>query len=361
MRVAICYDWLDSRGGAERILSILKIQYPEATFFSLIYDRKCVLHIDKSKLYTSWLSRFVFIPKIKLLIPILGPVLWRKFDFTKFDFVVVLTSDNAIHARIPVGTKACYLLLTPPRYLWTEAYEIKKRLLRVLVMLISPVLRLQYFYCVKRKKINTISKESAKRFKTFCGVDANIIYPPIVRLNCGRECPSLNKNYFLVVSRLVAYKRIDIVIEAFKRLNLPLVVIGDGDKYEELRSLAGPNTKFLQKVDDTVLAEYYQNAIAVVFPTYEDFGLVPIEAQWCGTPVIAYAKGGAVETVIPGRTGVFFEEQTATALSECLVACGRDMEELRSYFARFRVSEMRWNAKKYSQEAFLRQILTTMA
>lgn len=107
------------------------------------------------------------------------------------------------------------------------------------------------------------------------------------------------------MSRLVAYKRVDIVIEAFRILNLPLVVIGNGDKYQELKSLAGSNTRFLQQVDDIVLAEYYQNAIAVVFPTYEDFGLVPIEAQWCGTPVIAYAKGGGLEIVIPGKTGVF--------------------------------------------------------
>lgn len=226
-------------------------------------------------------------------------------------------------------------------------------------MLFGPFWRLQYFYCVRRKEINTISKESAKRFKTFFGVEANIIYPPVVRLKCDIDRSLLKKDYFLLVSRLVAYKRVDIVIEAFRILNLPLVVIGNGDKYQELKSLAGSNTRFLQHVDDTVLAEYYQNAIAVVFPTYEDFGLVPIEAQWCGTPVIAYAKGGALETVIPGKTGVFFGEQTSSGLTKCLCAWGSDLLELRRYFGGFRVDEMRWNAKKYSEEAFLRQILTT--
>lgn len=106
MRVAICYDWLDSRVGAEKVLSIFKAYYPDTAFFSLIYDRRCAEQIERSKLYTSWLSRLVFVPKIKLLIPMLGPVLWRKFDLTKFDLIVVVSSDNAIHLRIPMGKRS---------------------------------------------------------------------------------------------------------------------------------------------------------------------------------------------------------------------------------------------------------------
>lgn len=174
-----------------------------------------------------------------------------------------------------------------------------------------------------------------------------MIYPPIEdKFFVVKPRDKKSRQYYLVVSRLVNYKKVDLVVEAFKKINHPLYIIGSGSELNHLQQISGNNIKFLGQVDDDQLINYYQNAKAVIFPQEEDYGLVPLEAQACGTPVLAFGRGGALETVLPNKTGLFFTKQTPESLVDCVT--------------RFEKHEIDYldcinQAKKFTQDKFKKQ------
>jgi glycosyltransferase involved in cell wall biosynthesis len=194
-----------------------------------------------------------------------------------------------------------------------------------------------------------ISDNVKKRIKKYYGCESEVIYPPADRLFLEKKVEKIeDKKYFLVVSRLVDYKRVDLAVRACTKLKLPLIVIGEGSEYERLDSLSGETVKFLGKVDDATLRAYYKNCRALIFPGVEDFGITMVEVQSAGKPVIAYGAGGALEIVKEGVTGVFFKKPTVKSLSEVL---------LKFKDSRYNENNCKKNATRFSEKNFRDSLL----
>ncbi len=322
MRVAIVHDWLNQRGGAEVVLEALVEMIPQSPIYTSMYWSQAM-----PQAYRSWDIRTSFMDRLPLVkrhhqpfLP-LYPFAFESFDFTGYDLVIsnksgfchgVITSPNTLHI--------CYCL-TPTRFLWDyAAYAQRERLSRLARRALPPFLnylrvwdraaadRVDHFVAISR----TIQRRIAKYYRH----DSAIIYPPV---DTGKFTPSDSQDdYFLIVSRLIPYKRIDLAVRAFNELGLPLVIIGDGRDRDSLQALAKDNVKFLGHVPDGEVGDYFARCRAFVLPGQEDFCIAPVEAQAAGRPVIAYAVGGALDTVKEGVTGAFFHEQTPEALIEVI-------------------------------------------
>ena len=246
----------------------------------------------------------------------------------------------------------CYCL-TPTRYLWSGYQDyFQNKAFRFLTKPIISYLRYWDRIASQRPDIYlAISKNIKKRIKKYYHRDSKVIYPPIdiQKWNLPAESEREKKeDYFLVVSRLVKYKKVDLVIKVFNKLGLPLKIVGIGNQERKLKRLARKNIEFLGQLTDKQLLGYYQKSQAVIFPQEEDFGLVPLEGQACGRPVIAYRKGGALETVIEGKTGLFFGSQTQKAL----------IKVVRKFaLIKFSPQACRQNAERFNQERFKREIV----
>jgi glycosyltransferase involved in cell wall biosynthesis len=322
LKVAIVHDWLNQRGGAEAVLEALVEMYPQAPIYTSMYWSQTM-----PQAYRSWDIRTSFMDRLPLakryhqpFLP-LYPLAFESFDFTGYDLVVsnksgfchgVITSPDTLHI--------CYCL-TPTRFLWDyPGYARRERLTRLARLALPPFLnylrlwdraaahRVDYFVAISR----TVQQRIAKYYRR----DSTIIYPPV---DTGKFAPSdSHDDYFLIVSRLIPYKRIDLAVRAFNELGLPLVIVGDGRDRDSLRALAKANIEFLGHVPDEKVGDYFARCRAFILPGQEDFCIAPVEAQAAGRPVIAYAAGGALDTVREGATGAFFYEQTPEALIEVI-------------------------------------------
>ena len=251
----------------------------------------------------------------------LYPLAFRSFDLSGYDLVITNTQGFANGVRTGAARTICYCL-TPMRWAWnTDAYIGRERAGRVAQWALRPAMQAirGWDRRVSRKMRHFvgISRGVAERIKRAYGRDAAVIYPPVeVRKHRLARKPG---DYFLVVSRLAPYKRIDLAVQACSRLGLPLKIVGDGRDRARLERMAGPTVEFLGfEPDDAVVRRYYSHCRAFLFPGEEDFGISPLEAQASGRPAIAFAGGGALDTVVPGVTGELFEEQTVDALAEVL-------------------------------------------
>ncbi|MCX8029925.1 MAG: glycosyltransferase, partial [Brevinematales bacterium] len=295
-------------GGAERVLISLKEVFSDAPIYTSIYNPE---NLDDSlknaKVITSFVNKFKDAQKKhQKYFPIM-PMAFESFNFNEFD-IVISSSSSCAKGIItkPDTVHICYCH-TPMRYAWEFYYEyyekenlslVKKKLLKYFMSYMRiwdrvSADRVDYFIAN--------SKNVAKRIWKHYRRDSVVIYPP-VRTDYFK-ISDIDEEYFLIVSRLVAYKRIDLAIETFNKLKLPLVIIGDGPEKEKLKRIANKNIKFLGRQPDEVVKEYYSKCRALIFPGEEDFGITPVEAQASGRPVIAFGKGGALETVIDGVTG----------------------------------------------------------
>jgi glycosyltransferase involved in cell wall biosynthesis len=347
VKVAITTDWLVSFGGAERVLIALHRLFPNAPVFTSVYDpRRLPAAMQGWDVRTSWLQRMPFaMRKHRALLPLM-PAAFERFDFAEYDLVITCSSafsKNAVVAPGAVNLCYCY---SPPRYLW-DLYEehVKGRAFRPLLALVARRLRAQDSRAARRvDRFIAISQEVAGRIRRNYGRDSQVIYPPV---DVERVVPD-GKNpedFYLVVSRLVPYKRIDLAIAAANKLRIRLVVVGEGPERRRLERLAGPTVEFLGRLGDAEIAELYARCRAFLFPGYEDFGIAPVEAQAAGRPVIAYGSGGATETVLNGETGLFFDQQTVSALADAI---------LRERESQFDPHACRRNAERFSSERFLR-------
>lgn len=320
MKVAIVHDWLNQRGGAESVLDVLHEMYPDAPIYTTIYDADAMPHSYRERdIRTSFMQHIPLAKKHHQPFLPLYPFAFQTFDLSGFD-VVISNSSGFCHS-VPTPPSTCHInyCLTPPRFLWSLPQYIERERIGGLAKWVLPrlVSRLRDWDAATAQQsvdyFVGISKAVVERIKNCYKRQADLIYPPV---DTSRFQPSSQvKDYFLVVSRLVPYKRVDLAVRAFNGLGLPLLVVGDGRDRKALQEIAKPNVKFTGRLPDHEVKELLSKCRAFIFPGEEDFGIAPLEAQASGRPVIAFAAGGALETVVEGVTGRFFYEPTPEALA----------------------------------------------
>jgi len=318
MKIALVYDRVNKWGGAERVLLALHQIWPQAPLYTAVYHPSAASWAKDFQIIPSFLNKFPLASSHHEIYPWLMPFAFESFNFDEFDVVISITSEFAkgIITK-PETLHLCYCL-TPTRYLWSgcKDYPIKFWMKPILARL-----RLWDQLASQRPDLYlAISKTVKKRIKKYYQRESEVIYPgiEIEKFSDSNYSSVDGSGYFLIVSRLVSYKHIEIAVEAFNQLGWPLKIIGRGRQENDLKKRARSNIEFLGGLTDKELIGYYQNCRAVIMPQEEDFGLVALEAQAAGKPVIAFARGGAAETVINGKTGLFFKEQTAESLIKAL-------------------------------------------
>ena len=352
MRVALVHDYLTQFGGAERVLLALMDLFPDAPVFTLVHDQKSMIDsFDQSRVRTSFLQRLPGARRHHRFFPMLMPLAIEQLDFSGFD--VVLSGSHSFGKGIITGPETMHVsyCFTPIRYAWDDSHRYVREFssgpwLHHLAPMALSYIRLWDYYAAQRvDSYITLSDFVARRIKKYYGRDSIVIPPPI---NVESFDVAQNEgDYFLVVSRLVPYKRVDLAIDACEKLGVPLKVVGTGPEEKELRRRAGKWTEFLGFVPEEELAIYYSGAKALLFPQEEDFGITPLEAAACGKPTIAFKAGGALETVVDGETGVFFESQDSNSLIDAILGF--------SHIAWDSVN-IRQHAELFSRDQFLHKI-----
>jgi glycosyltransferase involved in cell wall biosynthesis len=327
IKVAIVYDRVNKWGGAERVLLALHQIFPKADLFTSVYNPKTASWAKVfPNVYTSFLQKIPFAKSFHRGLPWLMPLAFESLNFDGYDLVISLTSEAAKGIITKPKTKHLCYLLTPTRYLWSHYDDyFKNGVLRFLSKpFVSYLRHWDKIAAFRPDKIVSISQEVRRRVKKYYGLLSDVIYPPIYfgnnnfKTTVGLSLGFDPQDYYLVVSRLEPYKKVDLVVETFNQLGERLVIVGVGSQFSLLKRKAKSNIKFLGKVNDATLAFYYQNAKALIMPQYEDFGLVSLEAQSYFLPVIAYRKGGACETVLEDKTGIFFDKQEVFSLVDAI-------------------------------------------
>jgi len=357
MKVALVHDFLTQYGGAEKVLEALHEIWPEAPIFTLFYDQKKLG--DKFKNFKIKVSPIQNLPFAlsfyRFYLPLL-PAAIERFNLNEYDLII---SDCSSFAK-GVITKRESLHLSylhcPTRFLWADTHQYLdslKGLEGFLRKIIAPVLTaLRVWDAQAARRPDYLLANSnfiAKEIKHFYHREAHVIYPPVEtdKFFISEQI----ENYFLLISRPRAYKKIELAIEAFKQLGLPLKIIGGDEKEIRLRrgGYGGPrgNIEFLGFVDEATKAKYFSRAQALIFPQKEDFGITAVEAMASGRPVIAFGEGGALETVIEGKTGLFFDQQEPNSLAEIV-------KKFKS--KNFNPQEIRAHSLKFDKKIFKKNI-----
>src|SRR3989344_17637 len=344
MKIALVHDYLTQYGGGERVLQALAEMFPEAPIYTLVYDERATGRVFAGReIRTSFLQRLPFTKRYHRLFPLIMPIAIEQFDFSEFDIVLSISASFAKGISTKPQTRHINYCLTPTRFLWDDSHHYIKESysswpVRKLLPLLVSYLRVWDKEAAYRvDEYIGISEFVRCRIKKYYERDSRLIYPP-VDTSKYTISPELG-NYFLMVGRLVSYKRFDLAIRAFAAMGLPLKIVGDGPELRKLKAQSSnaKNIQFLGLVSDYKMPELYARAQAVIFPQEEDFGLVPLESMASGRPVIAYRGGGALETIKEGVTGIFFDEQTEIALA---LAVGKyqlsayDPAEIRAHAAK---------------------------
>jgi len=324
VKIALVHDFLLKLGGAERVLKVFADMYPEAPIFTLLYDEKvCGKVFPAERVRTSFLQKLPagLRKRQKYLLPLM-PRAIESFDLSGFD--VILSSSGAYSHGILMPSSAkhiCYCH-SPMRYAWDYTHEYMQeqnagRLKKFLAgRLIHKVRQWDQIAADRADVYIANSNHVRKRIKKYYRKDSEIIYPPVDTRKFTAQ--KGHDNYYLIVSTLSPYKKIDLAIQLFNKIGKELIIIGEGSHYEYLRSIAASNVHVMGFKDDETVQKYMQNCRALIFPGEEDFGITPVEAMACGKPVLAYGKGGALETVVPGFSGEFFYEPTIESMEDGL-------------------------------------------
>jgi glycosyltransferase involved in cell wall biosynthesis len=335
LKVALVHDWLTGYRGGERVLHHLACRFPDADLFTLVHEPGCVpREIESRRIFTSPLDRLPGrASHYRKLLP-LFPWAIRRFDLTGYDLVLSTSHAVAKSVRIPKGVAHVDYCFTPMRYVWdhVDTY-LGSGLKRFLAQPLVAALRRFDARTSGEESVTrfvAISTDVASRIQRHYGRSAQIVPPPI-DLSWIETASDKAEDYYLLVGGFVPYKREDLAIEAFRRLDRRLIIVGDGPTRGRLERDAPSNVEFTGRVDEPTLARHYRSCRALLYPQHEDFGLVAVEAQGAGRPVIGLAKGGLIDTVRPlesadsqhlsdpaGPTGVFFAEQTPAALCEAI-------------------------------------------
>ncbi len=321
-KIAIVCDWLTNFGGAERVIYQFHKMFPDAPIFTSLYNKEKMVGFEDADVRTSWLQKIPGAKSKHQLFLHFLPGVFESFDLDEFD--IVLSSSHSCAKGVitkPETLHICYCH-SPMRYAWDESHTyIDQYPLNGLVKRIVPhfIHKIRMWDRLSAERVDKYISNSAfvqKRIEKYYGKNSMVIHPPV---ECDRWPVSTDHgDYYLAVGRITTYKRFDLLVETFNQLGLPLKIVGTGPDLKKLKQIANSNIEFLGRVSDDDLRELYMNAKGLLFPQVEDFGIIPLEAMSAGTPVIAFKSGGSLETVVEGKTGVFFEEQTVEALAEAI-------------------------------------------
>lgn len=353
-KIALIHDWFDRIAGSEKVVKEILKCYSDAKVHSIVDhltdDQRKALGINSIE--TSFVQKLPFSKKKFRNYLALMPLAIEQFDLSEFD--IVLSSSHAVAKGVITSHEQLHIsyVHTPIRYAWELQHEYLKqkgleRGLKAMIVktMLHKVRGWDQSTAGRPDVYIANSKFIAGRIRKTYDRPAHVIYPP-VDVNDFKLCHKKD-NFYLAAGRLVPYKRFDLVVEAFSKIpDAKLVVIGDGPEMDKLKSIAGTNVQLLGYQTDEVLRDHMQRAKGFVFAALEDFGIMPVEAQACGTPVIAFKRGGTAETVIHGETGLHFEEQTADCLTEKIL----EMEELPKGF--FDPDAIRTHAEKFNRRRF---------
>lgn len=356
LKIALVHEYLTRLGGAERVLKHLLDIYPKADIYTLLYNQDKVSSVfppDNIKssfvnTFPNWLKS-----KVKFLAPIL-PSAIESLDLSQYD--VIISSTNSFAKGVITKPKSIHIAYchAPATFLWNAFHSYRKQQRKngfgnFMILLLTHYLRQWDRQAADRVDYFIAnSKLTQNRIKKYYRRDSVVIYPPVDvdRLKPTKE----HKDYFLIVSQLTQYKNIDIAIEAFNKINLPLVIIGDGPERKRLQKLAGPNVEIKGFLDDETTVEYYQNCRAFIFAGSDDFGIAPVESMAAGKPVLALRDGGALETIIEGKTGEFFDAPIIELLADGVRRITEntyDYKLIRKHSERFSTSVFINNIEKY--------------
>ena len=323
-KVAIVHDWLTSMGGAEPVVLELSKLFPEAPIYTSVYDKKKASAFSDKDVRTTYLQKLLpsFIRYKHVLWPVLRAFAFRKLDLSDYDVIISSSSAESKSVRKKPGAIHICYCHTPTRYYWSHYNEFKHEFnFGILTPIIRPFIPI-FVHWMRKKDLQSVkgvdffianSNVTKDRIKKYYGRDSVVVHPPVDTKRFITKNNS-NKNGYILWGRHVPYKRFDLAIEACNRLAVNLTVVGAGPDTERLKKLAGPTIAFVGRVDDATLVDLAHSSKAFLFPNEEDFGISAVEALASGLPVIAYKKGGALDIVEDGVTGVFFESQTVDGL-----------------------------------------------
>jgi glycosyltransferase involved in cell wall biosynthesis len=372
LKVAIVCDWLTGIGGAERVILELHKLYPEAPIYTSQFDPKALPWFEAANVRTSWLQK---LPKrLKKFLPLLRAWTFSRLDLSEYD--LVLSSSGAEAKAVKTGpntTHICYCH-SPTHYYWIRHDEYLEKpgfpfglnwLARLsLKLLVGPLKRWDRRAAKRPDYLIANSTYTQANIKRYYRRDSTVIFPPVEVDRFKSAAAPPPRHGFVVAGRQTPYKRFDLAIRACDQLGVPLIVIGDGPDHRRLERLAnklpGRGTTFLTNVSDHDIVEHFQTALGFIMPSMDDFGIVAVEAMAAGTPVIAYSKGGSVDYVQPGKTGLFFERQTVRSLSSKLeVAAAKtwDHKAIADAAQQFSVANFVKNMQDYIKRALIERSL----
>ncbi|GAC1380739.1 MAG: glycosyltransferase family 4 protein [Ktedonobacteraceae bacterium] len=326
MKVALVHDYLNQMGGAERVVMAFHEIFPDAPIYTSIYDPKRVdAAFQKMDIRTSFMQKLPLVTQHHQPYLPFYPFAMESLDLRGYD--LVLSSSSAFGKGVitkPETMHICYCH-TPMRWCWNYDEYVEREQLGKMARSILPFLitGLRIWDQTSSTRVDHFIANSpvvAERIRKYYRREAVIIPPPVEARRFPFDAATQLEDYFLIVSRFIPYKRIDLAIEACNRLQLPLVIIGSGRDEQRLKKMAGSTIRFLGRLSDEEVLSYYTHCRAFLFPGEEDFGITPLEAQASGRPVIAYGAGGALASMVDGVTGVFFKEQTAESLTAALAS-----------------------------------------
>jgi len=358
-KVALVQDWLTGMRGGEKVLETLCEMFPEAPIFTLLHNPGSVsAAIERHPIYKSFIDRLPLkSQRYRSYLP-LFPTAVELFDFSDFDLIISTSHCVAKGIKTPPHSLHISYLHTPMRYVWDmydEYFGPEKTgyFARKIIPFFANYLRMWDVTSSNRVDYFVAnSRYVARRIQKYYRREATVIHPPVDTESFSPGAKQ--ESFYLIVSALAPYKKIDLAIRVFNRRKTPLVIIGIGPEQKKLRRLADSHIRFLDWADEAVLRNHYAACRALIFPGVEDFGIVPLEAQSCGKPVVAFGKGGALETIVgyngknEGKcSGIFFPEQTETALNDALDLC----ENLR-WDAKF----IQQHAQKFSKQNFIQRM-----
>ncbi|MCA9390491.1 glycosyltransferase [candidate division WWE3 bacterium] len=372
MKIALVHDDFIQWGGAERVVEAMAEIWPEAPIFTLAYDESVLPKtFPKDRLIPSKAQSKFYVEHVYPKLFFLDPIFFEGFNFNEFD--VLISSSTRFAKSIVTQPQTIHFayINTPPRFLWPvslgfgpseyvkgfikKTFFLFRPLSRVMIPPIISLLRLHDFAAAQRiDYLIGNSQNVARRIEKFYRRAADHIYP-FVELDRFEKCtkPTDHEPYYLIVSRLGEHKRVDLAIKAFNRLGWNLKIIGSGPERERLEAISGETIEFLGFVSDDDVVSYLQNCEGFIYPQEEDFGITALEAQAAGKPVIAFRAGGATETVIENKTGVFFDEQTEESLTAALKKSSTisfDPNEIMAHAQSFSREIFKANLKKYVEQ-----------
>lgn len=359
LKIAIVCDWLTDFAGAERVILQMHELFPRAPIYTSLYDKKKCKAFAKATVHESFLAKIPFARKMHRLLFPLMPRAFESFDLDEYD--IVLSSSHAASKGVITRPETLHISYchSPTRYLWDHSHEYQKNFKKFspFQFLYTPVLhRIRLWDRAASERVDHFIANSnyiAKRISKYYRRDAEVIHPPV---DLNQFKPGKDKqDYFLAIGRLIPYKRFDLAVQAANKMGFKLKIVGNGPELNALKKMAGETVEFLGHVSADELLQAYQGAKALIFPQLEDFGIVPLEAMACGTPVIAYGEGGATETVVDGKTGLFFRSQTVESLTEAIERFNKkawDHEKIAEHVDRFTSGKFKSHLRHSMSEAW---------